>query len=500
MSVPLALDAPAPVRDLSAKNSAASRLDHLRHVIGHAAHLLPAQGPITVFIHHNTLHAFEDLPFTDAVATAGKLFGCQPYLSEQRYREELGRGRIRFTDLEAVLAEDAEDAPSSAEQRVLPGCTRRQLRLAMLQYPLRSGPTEELLWFVAETDALRRVRSDTSEAVRRRLVAETRHWVLRDLRGRLKNGMDTRPRGDSPAAVELAELLGRFDESRIESWSEATWEAVALQLLWRVCCRGMALAAEHSETRSEACPESRPDAMLPVRHRDLLLRVSGVDADLQVHDVLIRFCGAFVDQGLARWQLPRRDEGFFRAFCGLYRGDGFAEPWLREVARETAALDDHGVAPLEAIATSLDLLGVDRAEWDSYLSATLLALRGWGGIIHFLEQRGDRAVHPIPQGSLIEFLAIRLLLDRCAVADVARRTIGCTGLLAGLRDELRRRLPAPAPVGVEQRAFPAFQLAQVLGWMPEQLQRLGPAEWAELLHEIESFPALERRRPLPPGL
>ena len=72
--------------------SADAKSQQLMAAIEHAAHLLPAQGPITVFIHHNTLHAFEHLPFHEAVAAGGKLFGCQPYLSEDRYREELARG------------------------------------------------------------------------------------------------------------------------------------------------------------------------------------------------------------------------------------------------------------------------------------------------------------------------------------------------------------------------------------------------------------------------
>ena len=79
-----------------------SQLAHLGEVIEHASHLLPAQGPITVFIHHNTLHAFEDLPFHEAVKKAAHVFGCHPYLSEERYREELKRGRIRFSELQEV--------------------------------------------------------------------------------------------------------------------------------------------------------------------------------------------------------------------------------------------------------------------------------------------------------------------------------------------------------------------------------------------------------------
>src|SRR5262245_34817486 len=63
----------------------------LKHAIDHAAHLLPAQGPITVFIHHNTLHAFEDMPFEEAVERGAAIFGCRPYLTEERFREILAK-------------------------------------------------------------------------------------------------------------------------------------------------------------------------------------------------------------------------------------------------------------------------------------------------------------------------------------------------------------------------------------------------------------------------
>src|SRR5581483_2633323 len=101
-----------------------SRLAHLPEVIEHAAHLLPAQGPITVFIHHNTLHAFEDLPFEEAVKHAGQIFGCQPYLTEDRYRQKLGRGRIRFAHLPEVLS---EDLGTRAHEPVFASCTRLEL-------------------------------------------------------------------------------------------------------------------------------------------------------------------------------------------------------------------------------------------------------------------------------------------------------------------------------------------------------------------------------------
>ena len=128
-------------------------------------------------------------------------------------------------------------------------------------------------------------------------------------------------------------------------------------------------------------------------------------------------------------------------------------------------------------------------EREPFLQATLLALRGWGGMVEQIEARGDRVVQPVPRGSLVEFLAVRLLLDRFALADTAREALGFTGPLAMLRG-----LAAFWPPSVEQRAFPVFQLAQVRGLSPDVLHRLSRSDWATVLQEIESFTALERRR------
>ena len=82
------------------------------------------QGPIGVFVHHNTLHAFEDLPFEEAVVEASNLFGAEPYMSEAAYRSELARGRIQPRDVDAVL-------DSEPDAMVFPRLSRRSLRRAM---------------------------------------------------------------------------------------------------------------------------------------------------------------------------------------------------------------------------------------------------------------------------------------------------------------------------------------------------------------------------------
>ena len=77
--------------------------------IHHLEHVLPSQASIRDFVHHNTLHGFQHLPFPEALAAAHRLTGAMPYLSEGRFGEFLAEGRIHLEDLDAAL-----DAPGEA--------------------------------------------------------------------------------------------------------------------------------------------------------------------------------------------------------------------------------------------------------------------------------------------------------------------------------------------------------------------------------------------------
>lgn len=450
----------------------AAVVDGLKSLIERSARLLPSQGPITVFVHHNTLRAFEDLPFDEAVLEGARIYGCQPYLTEDLFREELARGRIAPADLSKALLDDLGD--DAAHLIGLLG-TRHQLRLAMLAHPLRLGGDAELRWLIAETDALRRFRPETPPDVKNQLVDQTRRWIMRDYVARTTSA-------GAPSDDAVSTLLARFGGSGVERWTDETWENFTLTLLWRLCHKGVHAADRPAPTTA------------PLRHRNLLMAASGLDSDLLVHGELIRFCGAFLDQGFATWTLPDRDAGFFRAFLGLYRDSRPIEEWLRPLPEEIRRIEEAGLSPLQSIDESLRLLGVAEADRADYLQQSLLALRGWAGILWQMETNAEWTARPAPSGTLVEYLAIRLLLDRLALSWSAEVFLGRKEELRRLKNVLGRHHPRQPRSRIQQRAYLVFQLAQIRAWSPADLAKLSKDEWTRLVEEIESFGGVERRR------
>jgi uncharacterized protein YbcC (UPF0753/DUF2309 family) len=468
------------VSDVAARASLSAPLYSDRHrsgglakAIEDAAHLLPSQAPIQVFVHHNTLHALEGLPFQEAVLEGAALYGCQPYLPEDRYRAKLTRGRIRVDDLSAVLIDDLGD---EADRLVSFLATRYHLRLAMLQYPLHLGSNAELVWLLSEGGALKRFPAETPAATRNEIVDQTRRWVMRDLRHR----------GSDVAAylkTIIAELFDHFDDSHIEHWSEATWESFTLHLLWAIC--------RHEVRRVK--PRAVAAAPL-VRPREFLLHATGIDSDRLVNEVLIRFCAAFLDQGIADWPLPAREQGFFRSFAALYRDSHPVPRWLRRLPRELKRIDELRLSPLDVIDESLRLLGIDESAAPEFLAQTLLALRGWAGMCWQLETNADWAARPAPPGTLNEYVAVRLLLERLALRQISDESLDHSVDLCALCSLPARRESIHAGLKIDPRAFLVFQLAENLGWSPRDLDQLSEGVWSRLIEEVEAFSGLERRR------
>jgi uncharacterized protein len=73
------------------------------HVLHALKHHLPTQTPLKDFIHHNTLHGFQDMKFFEAIFKASKIFGYQVTYSVHEYRKLFAIGRIRREILEMVI-------------------------------------------------------------------------------------------------------------------------------------------------------------------------------------------------------------------------------------------------------------------------------------------------------------------------------------------------------------------------------------------------------------
>ncbi len=83
-------------------------------------HYLPSQSPLKDFIHHNTLHAFDHLPFHKALQSASIRFGYKVYLQLDEYRHLYKEGKISEKALTRAL-ENAGDLSDLTLSKVLNG-------------------------------------------------------------------------------------------------------------------------------------------------------------------------------------------------------------------------------------------------------------------------------------------------------------------------------------------------------------------------------------------
>ncbi|MER7128588.1 YbcC family protein [Streptosporangium saharense] len=337
-------------------------------LVERAARLLPDQAPLQTFVHHNTLHAFEHLPFDEAVVSAARVFGTEPFQSEAAFRGHVESGRIRPADLDAVA-----EAEAPGGSPIVPGGPTRARFLALRLRHLFEVPRGAALdWLLLETDTRTRLTA---------LLDPRRH----------------------------AELLtqARRDWTTTPEPSARALQARLLDTLWN--------------SLEAAAPLGPGVGAAPVRGRDRVLAATGTDTDELVHPLLIRLSAAFLDQGVAYWPMPERERGFLHAFRRLYgQAGGPPDRFLRGLGAELRRQEAEDWTAERTIVAALRELAVPEESWGAAIEATLLSLRGWAGMMRQFEHRPDRAPVEARAARLLDYLAVQLVLD----VHAARHAMG----------------------------------------------------------------------------
>ncbi|HCW07209.1 MAG TPA: DUF2309 domain-containing protein, partial [Cytophagales bacterium] len=85
----------------------------------HLKHYLPAQAPLKDFIHHNTLHAFQEKKFLTAIRDASQILGYKVSLRIDMFRDLFRSGKISEPILDRVIAQNKGDQPIEWKEKLL---------------------------------------------------------------------------------------------------------------------------------------------------------------------------------------------------------------------------------------------------------------------------------------------------------------------------------------------------------------------------------------------
>ncbi len=411
----------------------------VEQAIAHLDHVLPGQAPILNFVHHNTLHGYQHLPFEQALAAAGQLTGIHAYLPEAEFRKLYRADRITDTDLDAVFAQRPELRAEAVLVRAGNRAIRRgELLRVALVHGAEALSLSQLIWRIEEFDITRCFQPDVPATSRQRLLAAAgRDGIAGEARaleslwhacleGFQLPDFDLHPEELVDLQLNLAKsLLARFRTEGVDEEQgpivHQRMQADALALIER-------LFADVGEG---------------ITLRGLLRVLTGQDLFDQVRPILIRLCAAHLDEGLAAWTLPDRVEGLYPAWRRL-AGSDFA--WsFAGLTDWRAALARWPENAVDAISAELRRLGIPESRWEGYLTRLALELPGWSGMMNWRQHHAGYPANRDSRVMLADYLALRLSLDGLWIEQLCRETWGLEGTLPALRAYLLER-PAEALV------------------------------------------------------
>lgn len=440
--------------------------EQVREAVAKASEPIPPFWPMQIMVSQNPMHGLEYLPFDQAVRKGQHLLGGRGYLPNEEYRAFYRTGRVTGDGLKRAMARVG--APKKRYRAIKVGdrkITAKDVWFLHVSFGFEALDPSLLAWELGGHGATQRFRQDLPEKSRRRIVARTL--------------LECQQCRDNPEKAYLTNL-------------------------WQVTLSVLGLSGERGGSAHAGAPEKvRPsvDVTLPT-HRtisDWVDALAGTDLVEQINNQLIKWLSAFADEGLAGWEMPGRQGGFYAAWRDLAPHDRSPGFWgIRGFDQAVTGLP---AEPEDAIASSLRRLGVPEANWSDYLARQLSQLPGWPRFVRWLETNPAyhaQRKHPV---DAVQYLAVRLFYEVELAQATCRREWGTHGTVPALvaywqerSDEYAKRMSGgahavdPVKRAICRDAWRLFHLAQVLEMSPLEMLDLSSDDARTVLGWLDAFP------------
>ena len=370
--------------------------ERLRGVIEKASEPIAPFWPMRTMVAQNPIHGLEYLPFDQAVRKGKHLLGGNGYLANQEYRQFYRNGRITTEGLKRAFE---RVGPRHEKQNSIQLGNRQITALDVWQLDILVGfealQPSLLEWELGEDGSLKRFHQNLSEDSRKRIIERT---------------------------IQECEQCRDYPEEAY------------LTNLWKSTLAALQLAESHSPPQPSdrsVSPTSLP-VSLPAQRTisDWVDSLAGVGLVDQVNDQLIKWVAAFLDEGLAGWEMPQRRDGFYQAWRKLAQEDYSGT--LLGIKDFSQKINDLPEDPEDAISWTLDHLGIPQDQWSDYLSRQLSLLQGWTRYIRWLGEHPDyhaQQKHPI---DTTQYLAVRLFYEAELTQVICQREWGIDGTVSAL--------------------------------------------------------------------
>ncbi len=498
------------------------------HLVREAAHYLPTQGPLGLFVHHNTLHAFEHLPFHEALNDAHERLSAAVYLPLDVFRAAWRSGRISDADLHLAIQRHPDVGPANRSP---------ELDHAILTHTLEPRKESELRWLLRESADALRLHPELSIDTRQSLVVAGIEWFTSMLgclgkscsfgdicaRASLTTRTTREPAAVNVDGSHLRTALREVGLSSTEAEQYVRWfssnrgmndEKLARTIVHE--CEAFTelmtgtyflpadiatlrlLSYQHPEAftshlylgliRSAGLQPVKQSVTTPPRARSLnqaLALLTG-ENPLDVSRIfLIRFCGAYLDEGVSSWNALDRTGGLWRSFVGYCGAPGVRESWMPARVHLPERASTAAVDALNQLGRGVD--------WGAYIDTFLQELPGWAGMFHRLQSSPADRDPDAPPASVEEFAAIRLVIDHWAAAYCARRhgLAGTPDAWMKQADYLDQRTEDTGELAF---ASSLASLCQLSGWALPRLAGVSHQELQAMARRVHAWsePAMQR--------